>query len=112
MNDRTGHADFDPRKIANMLDLSLAELARLVGVSRSALSRVPLGTNTMARLTPLGQILEQASGMSGNATGAMIWFKYRPIISMGTKTAMEHVADGHAAFVLQHLEAVRNGVYA
>lgn len=50
--------------------------------------------------------------MTGSERKAGIWFRDQPISSMGTRTAMEHVAAGSADIVLLHLEDVRNGVYA
>ena len=102
----------DPRKVAGMLDISVNELARLLQVSRNTLAAKPVGARANSALTPLLKILTLAAQMTGSESRAKIWFKFNPIISLGTKTAMEHVAEGHADDVLAHMEDVLNGVYA
>lgn len=104
--------NIDPAAIANMLSISLSELASLVGVSRNTLAARPLGAKATEALTPLVRILSLATEATGSERRAMIWFKFNPIISLGTKTAIEHVADGHSDWVLAHIEDVLNGVYA
>lgn len=102
----------DPAAIAHALDIPLSELAGMIGVSRNTLTARPLGSKATKALKPLIKILSLATEASGSETRAVIWFKFTPIIPLGTKTAQEHVADGHAGWVLQHIENVLNGVYA
>lgn len=105
-----GH--IDPTAIARMLAVSLSELAKLVGVSRNTLAAKPLGSKATEALKPLVSILSLATEATGSERRAMIWFTFNPILSLGTKTAMEHVQDGHADWVIAHIEDVLNGVYA
>ena len=109
VNDRGA---INPRKIADVLGITLAELARLVGVSRNTLNATTPGPRATTALTPLLKILAMASEMSGSEQRAVAWFKFNPILSMGSKTPMEHVQHGNAETVLIHLEDVLNGVYA
>ncbi|MBA4228932.1 MAG: XRE family transcriptional regulator [Hyphomonas sp.] len=102
----------NPRALAEQLQISLSELAELVGVSRNTLGAEPLGKKGRESLLPLVRLLTHASEIAGSLERAVVWFKYTPIVSMGTKTAMEHVRDGNIAWVHGHLENVYNGVYA
>lgn len=102
----------DPRALAEQLDISLSQLAELIGLSRNTLAAEPLGKKGKEALLPLVRLLTHASQIAGSLDRAIIWFKYTPIVSMGTKTAMEHVRDGNIAWVHRHLENVYNGVYA
>lgn len=102
----------DPRALAEQLDISLSQLAELIGLSRNTLAAEPLGKKGKEALLPLVRLLTHASQIAGSLDRAIIWFKYTPIVSMGTKTAMEHVRDGNIAWVHGHLENVYKGVYA
>lgn len=112
MTQSSNHDLLDPHAMAGMLDVSLTALARLAGVSRATIARTPLGSRGYEALQPISTILRQATEMTGSEREAGIWFRDRPIASMGSRTAMEHVAAGDADTVLLHLEDVRNGVYA
>lgn len=102
----------NPRALAEQLDIPLSQLAELIGLSRNTLAAEPLGKKGKEALLPLVRLLTHASQIAGSLDRAIIWFKYTPIVSMGTKTAMEHVRDGNIAWVHGHLENVYNGVYA
>ncbi|KPQ34071.1 MAG: hypothetical protein HLUCCX21_01545 (plasmid) [Porphyrobacter sp. HL-46] len=102
----------NPRTLAEQLDIPLSQLAELIGLSRNTLAAEPLGKKGKEALLPLVRLLTHASQIAGSLDRAIIWFKYTPIVSMGTKTAMEHVRDGNIAWVHGHLENVYNGVYA
>ncbi len=104
--------ELDPEAIAKMLSISMAELARTIGVARNTLAAKPLAPKAELALRPLVKILSIATEMAGSPQRAAIWFKYVPLPSLGTKTAMEHVAGGHPDWVLGHIENVLNGVYA
>lgn len=107
-----GSGSINPRALAEQLHISLAELARMVSVSRNTLASEPLGRKGHEALAPLVRLLAFATEMAGSLEGAVEWFKHTPIISMGTKTAMEHVKDGKVQWVYRYLEGVYNGAYA
>ena len=69
-------------------------------------------TSVLPRPRPSRPTRSLATELAGSERRAIIWFKFNPIISLGTKTAQEHVADGHADWVLAHIEDLLNGVYA
>lgn len=98
--------------IARRLAISLSELAATIGVSRNTLAAKPASAKAESALRPLAKIIALAAEATGSMDRAVIWFKYNPILSLGTKTPMEHVRDGHADWVLGHIENVLNGVYA
>lgn len=102
----------NPRALADKLKISMVELAELVGVSRNTLTAEPLGKKGHDALQSLVRLLSHAAEFAGSEDRAVVWFKYTPIVSMGTKTAMEHVRDGNISWVHGHLENVYNGVYA
>jgi uncharacterized protein (DUF2384 family) len=102
----------DADAFAKQLAISMTELAATVGVSRNTLTAKPTSARAETALRPLAKILSLATDAAGSVERAVIWFKYNPIMSLGTKTPMEHVRDGHADWVLAHIEDVLNGVYA
>ena len=104
--------EIDAAALARKLKMTMSDLAALAGVGRNTLAAKPLGPKPRHALQPIVQILATAAEMSGSEHDAVVWFKYTPIISMGVKTAEQHVRDGHAHIVLMHLESVLNGVYA
>ena len=105
-------ASIDPVALADTMGVSLGELAKLAQVSRNTLAARPLKSRGIEALRPIVKILSLAANAAGSEPRAIIWFKFNPIISLGTKTAMEHVADGNADWVLAHIEDVLNGVYS
>lgn len=104
--------EIDAAALARKLNMTMSDLASLAGVGRNALAGKPLGPKPRGALQPVVQILATATEMTGSEHDAIVWFKFTPIISMGVKTAEQHVRDGNAHIVLMHLESVLNGVYA
>ena len=90
-----------------MLGLSRTGLARMIGVSPKSLARHPLGRVARSRLEPVLTILTEATAILGSPRDAVIWFRYAPILALGSGTAMEHIADSNAESVLRHLSDVR-----
>jgi len=100
------------RRIAQLLGVTLSELAGLVGVARNTLAAGAGARKADAALSPLVRILAMAGEMAGGDERAAIWFKHQPIPGWGGKTAYDLVREGRADKVLAYLEAVRSGVYA
>lgn len=107
-----GAAYLSPRRIAESLGVTLAELAGLAGVARNTLAARSAARKADAALSPVVRILALAGEMAGGADRAAIWFKHQPIPGWAGKTAYDLVRDGKADKVLAYLEAVRSGVYA
>ncbi len=105
------------RRVAELLGVTLSELAGLIGVARNTLT-AQAGTRKSgtrkadAALSPVVRILAMAGEMAGGEQRAAIWFKHQPIPGWAGKTAYDLVGEGKADKVLAYLEAVRSGVYA
>jgi uncharacterized protein (DUF2384 family) len=101
-----------PRRVAELLGVTLSELAALIGVARNTLTARTGARKVDAALSPVVRILAMASEMAGGEDRAAIWFKHQPIPGWAGKTAYDLVREGKAEKVLAYLEATRSGVYA
>lgn len=100
------------RRVAELLGVTLSELAGLIGVARNTLAAKAGARKVDAALSPVVRILAMAGEMAGGEHRAAIWFKHQPIPGWAGKTAYDLVQEGKADKVLAYLEAVRSGVYA
>ncbi len=100
------------RRVAELLGVTLSELAALIGVARNTLAAKAGARKADAALSPVVRILAMAGEMAGSDERAAIWFKHQPIPGWAGKTAYDLVGEGKADKVLAYLEAVRSGVYA
>nr|WP_250811525.1 antitoxin Xre/MbcA/ParS toxin-binding domain-containing protein [Neorhizobium tomejilense] len=100
------------RRVSDLLGLTHAELAKLIGVARNTLTAKSGARKVDMALSPVVRILAMASEMAGDENRAAIWFKHQPIPGWAGKTAYDLVGEGKADKVLAFLEAVRSGVYA
>jgi len=101
-----------PSNVGEMLGLTNAELAKLVGVARNTLAAKTGRRKVDQALSPIVRILAMATEMAGDEHRAAIWFKHQPIPGWAGKTAYDLVGEGKSDKVLAYLEAVRSGVYA
>ena len=102
----------NPKAFAEKLDMSIGELAELVGVSRNTLAASPLGKRGRDALAPLVSMFSYVVAVAGSEQRALTWFKYTPIIPLGPKPAIEHVRDGNIYDVVEFLEAAADGAYS
>ncbi|WP_117193387.1 antitoxin Xre/MbcA/ParS toxin-binding domain-containing protein [Rhizobium terrae] len=100
------------RRVAELLGVTQAELAKLIGIARNTLTAKSGARKVDMALSPVVRILAMASEMAGDENRAAIWFKHQPIPGWAGKTAYDLVGEGKADKVLAYLEAVRSGVYA
>ncbi|MCJ9754588.1 DUF2384 domain-containing protein [Neorhizobium sp. BETTINA12A] len=100
------------RRVSDLLGLTQAELAKLIGVARNTLTAKSGARKVDLALSPVVRILAMASEMAVDENRAAIWFKHQPIPGWAGKTAYDLVGEGKADKVLAYLEAVRSGVYA
>lgn len=100
------------RRVSELLGVTQADLARLVGVARNTLTARSGARKVDQALSPVVRILAMAAEMAGDESRAAIWFKHQPIPGWAGKTAYDLVGEGKADKVLAYLEAVRSGVYA
>ena len=101
-----------PRRVAELLGVTMTELAGLIGVARNTLAARGGARKVDAALSPVVRVLAMAGEMAGGEDRAAIWFKHQPIPGWAGKTAYDLVREGKADKVLAYLEAVRSGVYA
>ena len=101
-----------PKRVAELLGVTMSELAGLIGVARNTLAAKAGARKVDAALSPVVRILAMAGEMAGDEQRAAIWFKHQPIPGWAGKTAYDLVHEGKADKVLAYLEAVRSGVYA
>jgi len=102
-----------PDRVAAVLHMPAAEIARLVDVHRNTLARAPGSPKVQTRLGEVMRILTEASDMMGDDLAkAAIWFRHQPLSGFDGQTAEELVASGHAQAVVTHLPMLRDGVYA
>jgi hypothetical protein len=108
-----GRAPFlSARRVAELLGITLTELAGLIGVARNTLTAKSGARKVDAALSPVVRILAVADEMACGEERAALWFKHQPIPGWAGKTAYDLVREGKAGKVLAYLEAVRSGVYA
>jgi putative toxin-antitoxin system antitoxin component (TIGR02293 family) len=102
-----------PERVAALLHMPLAEIARVTGVHRNTLTRAPNSPKVQTRLGGVMRILTEASNMMGDDLAkAAIWFRYQPLSGFDGQTAEDLVATGQANAVVTHLAMLRDGVYA
>ncbi len=101
-----------PAHVGELLGITNAELAKLIGVARNTLAAKTGRRKVDQALSPVVRILAMATEMAGDEHRAAIWFKHQPIPGWAGKTAYDLVGEGKADKVLAYLEAVRSGVYA
>lgn len=108
----SGKPFLSARRVAELLGVTLGELAGLIGVARNTLAAKAGARKVDAALSPVVRILAMAGEMAGSEERAAIWFKHQPLPGWAGKTAYDLVAEGKSEKVLAYLEAVRSGVYA
>jgi len=108
----SGTPFLSPRRVADLLGVTMTELAALIGVARNTLAARGGARKVDAALSPVVRILAMAAEMAGSQERAAILFKHQPIPGWAGKTAYDLVREGKADKVLAYLEAVRAGVYA
>lgn len=102
----------EPKRLADMLQMTQAEVADLAGVHRTTLTRNPGSPEVQSKLGPIATILSRASDVGGGLSRAVIWFRHQPIAAFGYKRAVEIVEAGEAEQVLRWLDALEDGAYA
>ncbi len=105
-------AVIDPRRLAAMLHMTMADLADLATVHRTTLGRSAGSPEVQGKLGLIATILARAADMSGGLGKAVLWFRHQPIAALGQKRAADLVSAGEAAAVLAWLDALEDGAYA
>lgn len=103
-------APIAPQLLARQLRLTLAELAKLAGVSRRQIKAESATPKAETALRPLAHIVSMAAEMMGGDE-AINWFARAPIPGFSGKTASDLLRQGRANELLDYLEAVKAGVH-
>ncbi|RWH90168.1 MAG: DUF2384 domain-containing protein [Mesorhizobium sp.] len=105
---------FAPRKIAEALRTTSAEVARTAGLGRDAVQRRDRvrSDKTQRRLREMVEILNKAEPRFGSALMAYAWYRSEPLPGFSGQTAMQLVRSGRADDVLDYIDAVDAGVHA
>ncbi len=105
---------FAPSRIASALRTTKDEVARTVGLGRDAVTRRDriASPRTQKRLREMVEILNRVQPRFGSELIAYAWYRSEPLAGFGGLTAMQLVRDGHAADVLDYIDAVDEGVFA
>ena len=105
---------FAPRKIAEALRTTSAEVARTAGLGRDAVQRRDRvrSDKTQRRLREMVEILNKVEPRFGSALMAYAWYRSEPLPGFSGQTAMQLVRSGRADEVLEYIDAVDAGVYA
>lgn len=105
---------FAPSRIAEVLRTTRDEVARTVGLGRDAVMRPDriASAKTQKRLREMVEILNRVEPRFGSSLIAYAWYRSEPLAGLGGLTAMQLVRDGHAADVMDYIDAVEAGVHA
>jgi hypothetical protein len=105
---------FSPRKIADALRTTSAEIARTAGLGIDAVQRKTRirSHRTQRRLREMTEILNKVEPRFGSALMAYAWYRSEPLPGFAGATAMQLVRDGRADDVLEYIDAVDAGVHA
>ncbi|MFT3691156.1 MbcA/ParS/Xre antitoxin family protein [Paenirhodobacter sp.] len=105
---------FAPGRIAETLRTTRDEVARTVGLGRDAVMRPDrvASAKTQKRLREMVEILNRVEPRFGSPLIAYAWYRSEPLAGFGGLTAMQLVRDGHAADVMEYIDAVEAGVHA
>ncbi len=105
---------FAPRKIAEALRTTSAEVARTAGLGRDAVQRKERvrSHKTQRRLREMMEIINKVEPRFGSALMAYAWYRSEPLPGFSGQTAMQLVRSGRADEVLDYVDAVDAGIHA
>ncbi len=105
---------FAPRKIAEVLRTTSAEVARTAGLGKDAVQRKDRvrSDKTQRRLREMVEIINKVEPRFGSALMAYAWYRSEPLSGFSGQTAMQLVLSGRVQDVLDYIDAVDAGIYA
>lgn len=105
---------FAPRKIAEALRTTSAEVARTAGLGRDAVQRQERvrSNKTQRRLREMMEVINKVEPRFGSALMAYAWYRSEPLPGFSGQTAMQLVRGGRTDEVLDYVDAVDAGVHA
>ncbi|MEM8694144.1 MAG: MbcA/ParS/Xre antitoxin family protein [Pseudomonadota bacterium] len=112
--DLSENGHFAPRKIAEHLRTTSAEVAQTAGLGKDAVQRRDRVTSvaTQQRLRQMIEVINKVEPRFGSALMAYAWYRSEPLPGFSGFTAMQLVQSGRASEVLDYIDALDAGVYA
>jgi len=101
-------------QLSDLLHITRAELAIVLGLSRDSVSKAARvrSPTTQARLRDMVEIINRVRGWAGSPQQAFAWYRSQPLPSFGDQTAEALVKEGRAEAVKRHLDRIAVGGYA
>jgi len=105
---------FSPRRIAEALRTTSAEIARTAGLGKDAIQRKDRveSDRTQRRLREMVEVINKVEPRFGSALMAYAWYRSEPLAGFSGQTAMQLVRGGRNDEVLDYIDAVDAGVHA
>jgi len=102
---------FSPKLISDALFTTQADIAKTLGLSRSAFSHAKRRREGKAqtRLREMLEILSRVVQFTGSPLASYAWFRSESLIGYGGHTASWLVRDGHADYVHAYLDRQAGG---
>ena len=109
-----GDGTVDIDMLVDGLHLSKIELARVLGMSRDAVSKTSrlASRASQRKLRDLVEILTRVSPWAGSIPQAFAWYTSQPLPSFGDRTAADLVREGRADAVKSYISRIALGGYA
>lgn len=107
--DTPGSHIVSPSKVAQLLGLSLDDLASAAGVNRSFLTAHPQSPRVQALLRDTVDVLNAAKEAFGEAGFPIAWLLNEPLSVFHQKTAWELIEAGRTDDVLAYLNSYAAG---
>jgi len=105
---------FQPRLLAEEWLTTQDEIARTAGLGRDAIARKDrlASAKTQTRLRELVEIINRLTPRFGSGLVAYAWVRSEPLPGFGGMTPARLLQDGHAAAVMDYIDAVDAGGFA
>ena len=103
-----------PDRLSDVLRITRAELAIVLGLSRDSVSKTArVGSPaTQAKLRDMVEIINRVRAWAGSPQQAFAWYRSQPLPSFGDQTAEALVKEGRAEAVKRYLDRIAVGGYA
>lgn len=101
--------DIEPKDMASLFEISRAQLARMLGVSRQLLSQSPQSMTVQRGLRRLEYLFARLRNLTGSAKNARIWLKMAHPDFEGL-APVDLLEEGHIEAIEDFLLAIETGV--
>lgn len=104
-----GGVAFSAERVAALLKVELATLARQSGLGEDQLRNDVLAPAVQGYLTTVVSVLLAAYFVSGDLDKAVAWYHNGPVFDSDSRTPEEFVRAGRADALLAYLESIESG---